>query len=160
MLGRRAHIPRHRAPIAGYSFVEIMMTLAILAVLGTMASASYRKFIESSRITAATNDIRTINLAIESYRAINYAVPGSLSDIKMDWMRDPWGRAYCYLSFATVKGNGQKRKDRNLVPINSDFDLYSMGADGKTATPLTAKASHDDIVLANNGGFIGLAKDY
>ena len=46
------------------------------------------------------------------------------------------------------------------MPLNSDFDLYSMGPDGQTATPLTAKASRDDIVRANNGGFIGVASDY
>lgn len=56
--------------------------------------------------------------------------------------------------------NGQARKDRNLVPINSDFDLYSMGRDGQSAPPLTAKVSRDDIVRANNGGFVGLASDY
>lgn len=55
---------------------------------------------------------------------------------------------------------GQARKDRNLVPINSDFDLYSVGRDGQTAPALTAKVSQDDIVRANNGGFVGLASDY
>jgi general secretion pathway protein G len=52
------------------------------------------------------------------------------------------------------------RKDRNLVPINTDFDLYSMGPDGASAAPLTAAASQDDVVRANNGSFIGQAKDY
>jgi len=55
---------------------------------------------------------------------------------------------------------GQARKDRNLVPINSDFDLYSVGRDGQSAPALTAKVSQDDVVRANNGGFVGLARDY
>jgi len=46
------------------------------------------------------------------------------------------------------------------VPINTDFDLYSMGPDGRSAPPLTAKHSRDDIVRANDGAFIGLASDY
>jgi general secretion pathway protein G len=50
--------------------------------------------------------------------------------------------------------------DRRLVPINQDFDLYSMGRDGKTAAPLTASASLDDVVRGKSGGFIGLATGY
>ena len=46
------------------------------------------------------------------------------------------------------------------MPVNSDFDLYSMGADGESSAPFTAKNSHDDVVRANNGAFIGLAEDY
>ena len=46
------------------------------------------------------------------------------------------------------------------MPINSDFDLYSMGPDGESSPPLTAKSSRDDIVRANNGNFIGTAQGY
>jgi general secretion pathway protein G len=35
-----------------------------------------------------------------------------------------------------------------------------MGADGASQGPLSAKASQDDIVRANDGGFVGLAKDF
>jgi general secretion pathway protein G len=35
-----------------------------------------------------------------------------------------------------------------------------MGEDGKSKLPLTAKESHDDIVRANNGAFIGLGAHY
>lgn len=37
---------------------------------------------------------------------------------------------------------------------------YSMGPDGRSVAPLTAKASRDDIVRANTGRCIGLAADY
>lgn len=50
--------------------------------------------------------------------------------------------------------------DRSLHPLNSDFDLYSMGKDGNTAKPITAKISQDDIIRANDGGFVGLARRY
>jgi general secretion pathway protein G len=52
------------------------------------------------------------------------------------------------------------RKDKNLVPINSEYDLYSVGPDGRSVGPLTAKHSRDDIVMANDGRFIGVASDY
>jgi general secretion pathway protein G len=35
-----------------------------------------------------------------------------------------------------------------------------MGKDGDSKAPLTAKASRDDIIRANNSAFIGLATDY
>ena len=74
-------------------------------------------------------------------------------------LEDPWGNPYQYLPIAGT-GKGGFRKDRFLVPINSDYDLYSMGADGASQAPLTAKTSQDDIVRANDGGFIGLASKY
>jgi general secretion pathway protein G len=46
------------------------------------------------------------------------------------------------------------------VPLNSDYDLYSSGPDGESRSPLTAAPSRDDIVRANNGGYIGLAGEY
>ena len=52
------------------------------------------------------------------------------------------------------------RKDKFLHPINTAFDLYSVGPDGSTNTPLTAKVSHDDVIMANDGGFIGWATNY
>jgi general secretion pathway protein G len=64
-----------------------------------------------------------------------------------------------YLNFATTP-QGQWRKDHNLVPLNSAFDLYSMGKDGQSQPPLTAAASHDDIVRASDGNFIGMASRY
>ena len=52
------------------------------------------------------------------------------------------------------------RKDRFLVPINSDYDLYSVGRDGESVAPLTAAKSHDDIVRAANGAYVGLAENF
>ena len=74
---------------------------------------------------------------------------------------DPWGRPYEYLNIRTAgPGKGALRKDGKLNPLNTDFDLYSIGKDGMSATPLSAEESRDDIVRANNGAFIGLGEDY
>ena len=56
--------------------------------------------------------------------------------------------------------SGQWRKDKNIVPINTDFDLYSIGKDGNSVAPLTAKPSRDDIIRANDGAFVGLVSVY
>jgi general secretion pathway protein G len=52
------------------------------------------------------------------------------------------------------------RKDYSLVPLNTDYDLYSRGKDGQSAPPLPATVSQDDVLRANNGGFIGLASTF
>jgi general secretion pathway protein G len=52
------------------------------------------------------------------------------------------------------------RKDRFLVPINSDFDLYSMGPDGRTQATLNAPVSRDDVIRAANGAYYGLAEKF
>ena len=86
--------------------------------------------------------------------------PPSLVDVGRDGLLDPWNRPYRYLSFTGLKGKGAMRKDRFLVPLNAEYDLYSRGKDGKTRPPLNAKDSRDDIVRANDGGFVGLATNY
>ena len=88
------------------------------------------------------------------------ALPESLADIGRGGMKDPWGNDYVYLNLTTIKGKGKARKDHSLVPLNSDYDLYSKGPDGASVAPLTAAASHDDILRANNGRFIGPASSY
>jgi general secretion pathway protein G len=52
------------------------------------------------------------------------------------------------------------RKDRFGASLNSDFDLYSMGRNQETADSLSAPQSHDDIVRASDGMFVGLASDF
>lgn len=57
-------------------------------------------------------------------------------------------------------GTGGARKDRNLVPINSDYDFFSKGRDGQSVGPLTGGPSQDDIVRGSDGAFFGLGRDY
>lgn len=57
-------------------------------------------------------------------------------------------------------GVGGARQDRFLIPINSDFDIYSMGKDKDTVAQLNPSQSHDDVIRASDGGFYGLAKNF
>ncbi len=68
----------------------------------------------------------------------------------------------CKDRYTPVEGTnkGSLRKDKFLVPVNTDFDLYSKGRDGKSVAPFTAGASRDDVVRANNGGYFGLVQYY
>jgi len=35
-----------------------------------------------------------------------------------------------------------------------------MGKDGQSMEPLTAQKSHDDVIRANDGSFVGLAVEF
>jgi len=143
-----------------FTLIEILFAVAILSVLGLIAMPAYQDYRERIRVAEAVTDIGAIQTQIKQFIDDNRTPPDDLAQVGQAGKRDPWGNPYQYLNLATLKGNGQARKNRNLVPINSDFDLYSMGKDGKSAGPLTAKDSRDDIVRANDGRFIGLAKEY
>lgn len=143
-----------------FTLIELLMALAIISILAILAQASYSSIMTNMRNNTAISDMYLIDVKIERFNTINFKIPADLSTL--DVPLDPWGNAYVYLNFETIKGTGvgKKRKDHNLVPLNSDYDLYSVGPDGSSVSPLTAKASHDDIIRANNGGYIGVAADY
>lgn len=145
----------------GLTLVEVMLVISILGILGFIAMASFSSAREKADIVAAIADIKGLEQSIERFYALNRRLPVTLGEIPgADKLLDPWGNSYQYLNISIVKGKGKLRKDHNLVPINSDYDLYSMGKDGKSISPLNAEPSRDDIVRANNGAFIGLAADY
>jgi general secretion pathway protein G len=144
----------------GFTLVEILVVVALMGTIMAIGLPMYSQALSKARVTRAIADIKNISLTITTTQMTTGAYPASLAEVNCAQLRDPWGNAYQYLRLAGLKGVGGARKDKSLVPINSDFDLYSMGPDGKTSTPLTAKASKDDIVRANNGGFIGVAADY
>ena len=144
----------------GFSALELLMAFAVIGLITAIAVPSYRAYAQRARVSVAIADISKIALAILQYDLQNNALPPDLATIGYGALLDPWGHPYYYLSFEGLKGNSGQRKDKNLVPINSQYDLYSAGADGKTKAPLTAKDSQDDIIRANDGGFVGLASDY
>lgn len=146
--------------LAGITLVEMMLVVAIVAILAAIAVPLFQGYFDRTDVFKAEKDIRVIQTRITDYELDNNALPDSLVDIGCQNMADPWGNPYQYLNLDDIKGKGKARKDHALVPINSDYDLYSMGRDGKSVSPLTAKASRDDIVRGRNGQFIGLASDF
>ena len=148
--------PAHR----GFTIPELLLSLAIVGVLMGIAVPSYSKYVERARITQAIVDIVALNAQIKAYVLDNRDYPNTLAQIGAGGKLDPWGRPYAYLVFRTPADRGRARKDKNLVPINSDYDLYSVGKDGVTVAPLLAQQSRDDVIRANDGGFVGLASDY
>ena len=146
----------------GFGLLELMITLVIASLLLSLAIPAYDGYVDRAKNSKACGDIGIIAIEIERFRLRNNdRIPLSLGEMGVEVPVDPWGRDYEYVNIpAAGLGAGGLRKDGKLNPLNTDFDLYSRGKDGNSTGPLSAEASRDDIVRANNGAFIGLGEDY
>lgn len=166
--GRNSPVPKAKTALrlrrdstaSGFTIVELLIAVAIILTVAAIAIPNFLAALEQARVAKAVGDIHTIGNAVLGYQATNAQCPNTLAQVGYGANLDPWGQPYQYLSFANTNGKGAMRKDRFLVPLNSYFDLYSMGKDGQSVAPLTAPVSHDDVIWANDGAFIGLASDY
>ena len=144
--------------------LELMVALAVVGLLAAIALPTYAAIIERQKVGEAGRELMEISVAIERYRTMRFEVPETLAELGLDakLLEDPWGRQYQFLSFnSSIPGiKGMIRKDHNLHPLNTEFDLYSLGKDGKSKAPLTAKDSRDDVIYARDGAFVGLAEDF
>jgi general secretion pathway protein G len=145
-----------------FTLIEVLIVIAVIGALAGIAIPNYREYQERARVTQAVTDIAYIAHALGAYYNENRSYPASLTALGITLPTDPWGRAYQYLAIDIdpPPNIGQIRKDKNLNPLNSDFDLYSMGPDGQTQKQLTAAKARDDVVRANNGAFIGVASKH
>jgi general secretion pathway protein G len=159
-------LPRPRvAPTArrrqiAFTLIELVTVIAIVGVLASIAIPAYSDYTERTRIAQAGADIILIDQQIGRFEVTNYgALPDSLDQIGGAPL-DPWGSPYQYLNLRDPANLHDARMDHNLHPINTDYDLYSMGRDGRSVKPLTGGPSRDDIIRGRNGRFIGKASDF
>jgi len=145
--------------VQGFTLTELLIALMISGALAALAIPRFIEYKTQAEIAKAVEDMRTLDTSIKVYQLDTGALPNSLASVPSGNIPDPWGQPYEYLK---IDGDtkAKARKDKFLVPINSDFDLYSKGVDGESSLPLTAQKSRDDIVRANDGGYFGLASEF
>ena len=121
---------------AGFTLIEMMVVIAIIGVLAALVVPRIMGRPDEARITAAKQDIGTINQALKLYRLDVGRYPTTEQGIKalvekptaepvpQNWKaggyldslpKDPWGNPYQYANPGT-KG---------------EIDVFSFGADGK-----------------------------
>lgn len=120
----------------GFTLIEVMVVVVILGILAAVVVPRVMDRPDQARTTKVQNDIRAMESALNLYRLDNFNYPTTeqglralverpSGDAARNWraggyidrlQRDPWGNEYQYL-----------RPGRD----GRDFDLYSLGADGR-----------------------------
>ena len=142
----------------GFTLAETLIATVLLAVGADAVVGGISGQLERTRIERAKQEIGQIESAIEVYRTRHRELPGSLTDLGSAVPLDPWGRSYEYVNFATSGTVGQRNYDG--LPVNAEYDLYSLGPDGRTDPNLWSEAARDDIVRGRDGSFVGSAADF
>lgn len=114
---------KERRAQAGFTLVELMVVIAIIAILATLVGFKVINALDDASVAQAKSQIRTFKTALIAYRVKANHFP-STSDglealIAMDLLesksvpKDPWGNPYVY----SCEGR--------------EFRIISYGADGK-----------------------------
>ncbi|MDH4108838.1 MAG: type II secretion system major pseudopilin GspG [Gammaproteobacteria bacterium] len=125
--------PRSRRQ-RGFTLIEIMVVVIILGILAAIVAPNVIGRVGEAQVTAARQDLRSIESALKLYRLDNFSYPTTEQGLEAlvakpadpnvrNWKgpyvervpRDPWGNPYLYLS----PGN------------NGEIDIYTMGRDGR-----------------------------
>lgn len=122
---------------AGLTLIEILVVLAIIAVMAFLIVPNVIGRPDQARVTVAQTDLRTISAALKMYRLDNGEYPTTEQGLTALAMRpssgpapvnwspdgylekvpaDPWGRPYTY---------------RSPAQGGSGFEIVSLGKDGK-----------------------------
>jgi len=109
---------------AGFTLMEILVAVAIIGILGTVAVQSVTSNIEKSKITAAQESVNNIANAVTTYYLANKKYPNDLRDLIKEnsdgeavleggegVLEDPWGNEYKY-----------EKKGKKYVVISSGPD--------------------------------------
>jgi general secretion pathway protein G len=121
---------------SGFTLIEIMVVVVILAVLGALVVPKILENVDKARVTRAQSDIRAIETALDLYRLDNFKYPTTEQGLQAlvkqpadptitnyraggylpSLPKDPWNNLYMYASPGT---DGR------------DYDITSYGRDGK-----------------------------
>ncbi|MEW6721238.1 MAG: prepilin-type N-terminal cleavage/methylation domain-containing protein [Thermodesulfobacteriota bacterium] len=152
----------------GFTLIELLIGVLIAGIIAAIAVPMIQQQLAESAESVAIADIGII---VSKFDAILKESPDSLPEDQAAFdaycqtaglkCTDPWHNPYQYLRLFNRPGNeNQARKDHNLHPINTYFDLYSKGPDGNSVKALTGGPSQDDIICANDGAYIGTVSSY
>ena len=157
----------------GFTLTELLLALVIASILAAFAVPMFGSATPNcdspdarqgplmrAKLAQVTGDLGKIHMALDRFELSYNRYPDNLAQVGLGDMTDPWGNANQYLVVFGRNDVGPVRKDHNLKPVNTGYDIYSMGPDGATSTPFTSNIGKDDIVMANDGDYFGLACQY
>jgi len=132
---RLSYVSGLRCIQRGFTLIEIMVVVAIIAILGATVVPLIMSKPDEARVVKANSDIASLSAALDLYNLDNFNYPSSEQGLEAlvekpggdpepaNWNsagyirklpKDPWGRVYEYIS----PGEG------------GAFDIVSLGKDG------------------------------
>ena len=110
----------------GFTLIEIIVAVAIIGILGTVATISITRSLDKAKVTAATEAVNNIHAACETYKMSNKKYPSDLNALVTGddpymkggegALEDPWGNNY------------------KLVKKGKGIAITSAGHDGEEGT--------------------------
>ena len=79
--GRRASSAQADSGCAGFTLIELMVVMAIIAILATIAIPNYTANVRHAREAVLKEDLHTMRSAIDSYTYDKQKAPQSLDDL-------------------------------------------------------------------------------
>lgn len=153
--------PAGAATDAGYTLLELIVAVVIVVTLAAISIPLYGKAVDNAKVVRAATEIRAIAADIRTWSITKGRLPENLVEAGIGDARDPYGTPYQYLPIdGHPSSKAAARTDGAGEPINGDFDLYSAGSNRTSNHRINHRESLDDIVLAFDGGFVGLASAF
>jgi general secretion pathway protein G len=145
----------------GFTMVELLVVCAIIGVLAMMAIPAFSSIREMAKVARCKSEIRGLELSINGYNLDHGSLPAALDVSVSTNLTDPWGRAYVYYKKIQPDSDPGAYLDTSAGhDLNTDFDLYSLGADGVTTKSVGDPGSMDDIVRGADGAVVAEVKNY
>jgi len=119
-----------RAHAAGFTLIELMIVVAIIAVLAAIALPIYSDYITRSKLTEAQNNLSTLRVAMEQYfQDYRQYIPASSSSTATN----------CGVSMptATTGSAGASMAKYFSYSCTATASTYTITATGNTGTPVS-----------------------
>jgi general secretion pathway protein G len=109
---------------SGFTLIEIMVVVVILAVLGALVVPKILENVDKARVTRAQSDIRAIQTALDTYRLDNFKYPTTEQGLQA-LVKQP--------ADATITNyrSGGYLASLPKDPWNFPYQYQSPGADGR-----------------------------
>ncbi len=143
---------------SGFSLIELMVVVAIIAVISAIAIPAYNGYVHTARMTEGQDNIATIHLAqVEFFEENGFFLSGGntatlIANANGMWLPSPWDRSetnaqnilalnFTYaIANCVLGGGGNGALDAN----NNPTECYTITATGKGMLSAT------DVLTASN----------
>lgn len=134
LVGRRYLGGRARAQGRGFTLLELMVVLLILALLATIAAPRVTKYLRKAKTQTAKIQVHALSAAVDSFHLDTGRFPSGDEGLKVlmerpagstswdgpylktqDSLVDPWGHPYLY----------------RIPGQHGEYDIYTLGSDNR-----------------------------